>query len=224
MSDTKDAKKRSYISSTSDLESSIDTSNTSTPIAPKPTTEEKKEKKLSKSQRQKKAKLEQKETELVLEMSAKSMENQLKEINDKLSNMLTKNDKSFIKEMIKATMEEIKDSLLAPVVKRIEVLEGELHDKDIENGKLRKELTDLTDKINNKEDQITEIKSSIKTEANKRAEKINDHEQYSRVNNIRITALPGDEKYENAHQTTQILVTYTLTIYNLKGQYLGYIF
>ena len=192
MSDTKDAKKRSYISSTSDLESSIDTSNTSTPIAPKPTTEEKKEKKLSKSQRQKKAKLEQKETELVLEMSAKSMENQLKEINDKLSNMLTKNDKSFIKEMIKATMEEIKDSLLAPVVKRIEVLEGELHDKDIENGKLRKELTDLTDKINNKEDQITEIKSSIKTEANKRAEKINDHEQYSRVNNIRITALPGD--------------------------------
>ena len=83
------------------------------------------------------------------------------------------------------------------------MLEGELHDKDIENGKLRKELTDLTYKINNKEDQITEIKSSIKTEANKRAEKINDHEQYSRVNNIRITALPGDEKYENAYQTTQ---------------------
>ena len=171
-----DTKKRSYISSTSDLETSLDTSNTSSPQAnPEGKKEGKKEKKLSKTQKLKKAKLEQKETELALEMGSKNRDSQLQQINDKLSNMLTKTDTTFIKKMIKDTMMEIKDSLLAPVIKRVEILEGELHEKEIENQKLKKVLNDLSDKINKKEDQITEIKNEIKTETNTRAEKQHTH-------------------------------------------------
>ena len=199
MTDTK-TPKRGYISSTSELESSIDNSNTSTPQT---NPEGKKEKKLTKSQKAKKAKTEQKETELKLDMSSISMDSELKQINEKLSNMLTKSDKTFIKNMIKDTILEIKDSLLAPVIKRVEILESELHDKEIENEKLKKDLNALTDTLDKKQEQITEIKKSIKTESTTRAEQINNHEQYSRVNNIRITALPGDNRNESSYETTQ---------------------
>ena len=190
-----DSEKRKYVSSVSDIDSSIDSSNCSTPNV------KTEEKKLSKSQRRKKVKTDKIEAELSLNMSPKSIDTQLEEINEKLSHVLTKQDNTYIKTMIKETFLELKESFLAPVIKQVEVLESSIHEKAIENDNLKKEVTILKTKIDEKDTKLTELKQQINTETQKRAKVINDHEQYSRVNNVRIHGLPGDIPNETSGQT-----------------------
>ena len=51
------------------------------------------------------------------------IEKRLDEISAKLSHMLTKNDTSFIKTIIKDTLEEMKEKFLGSVLKKLEVME-----------------------------------------------------------------------------------------------------
>ena len=69
------------------------------------------------------------------------VEQQLAQINEKLSNMLTRNDTGFLKQIIKDTICKRKDELLKPLIYRIKILESDVMDqaKEIEN--LKKELT-----------------------------------------------------------------------------------
>ncbi|XP_052791850.1 uncharacterized protein LOC128225998 [Mya arenaria] len=90
------------------------------------------------------------------------IENKLDDINQKLNNMLTKNDRSFIQNIIMDTLDEIKDTLLKSVVHRVEILESELHETIV-----------------------------------------NDLEQYSRRNNIRITGDIKDSSGQTSHETAQ---------------------
>ena len=70
-----DSKKRLYLSSSSDIDTSLDLSKCSTPQA-------KSEESLTKAQRKKKAKIEKREKELSLNMSASNLDLQLTEINE----------------------------------------------------------------------------------------------------------------------------------------------
>ena len=127
-------------------------------------------------------------------MGPKNIDSELKAINEKLSHVLTKNDSTFIKEMIKETILELKESILAPVIKQVEVLESTLFNTNDENDKLKKEIQTLKKEIEDKD-------KTLNTEKQKTASVINNHEQYSRVNNVRINGLPGDMKDETSNQT-----------------------
>ena len=194
-SKTDNSKKRGHISSTSDIDTSLNNSDCTTP------NNKTKEQKLSKTQIKKKAKTEKKEKELSLNMSS-STDKQLKAINEKLEK-LTENDNSFIKKIIKETILELTESILAPVIKQIEILEGTMHDQALANDKLQKEVVTLKETIDEKDTKIDELQNNIKQETIKRSELINKHEQYSRVNNIRIIGLAGDLESETSHQTAE---------------------
>ena len=189
------SKKRGYISSTSDIDTSLNNSECSTPQNKNKT----EDKNLTKTQRKKKLKLEEKEKELNLNMSS-STDKQLKEITEQLRK-LTENDNSFIKKIIRETILELTESIIAPAIKQIEVLEGTMHDTVLANDKLKTEIVTLKETLDKKQTKINELQNNIKNETVKRSELINKHEQYSRVNNIRIIGLAEDIESETSHQT-----------------------
>ena len=135
-----------------------------------------------------------------------TMEISLAKINDKLSKVLTKDDHSFLKNIIKETILELKENFLESVTNRIEKLEGEIHEIAIENKKLKSEITTLKESQNNSIEEIetdkTIFKTEIETKNLKMEETIHDHEQYSRRNNIRIHNMPDDSRNETSLQTT----------------------
>ena len=58
-----------------------------------------------------------------------TMSMKIDQINDKLNNILMKDDKTFIKKIIVESLEEIKKKILSTVIKRMEIVESELHEK-----------------------------------------------------------------------------------------------
>ena len=136
------------------------------------------------------------------------IEKNLADINKKLNSVLTKDDHSFIKSIIKETVLEMKDTILATVIKRIEIVEGSLHEKSIENEELKKEVTNLTETIKEKENEKlkSELKNEIKNEKLRVDKKMNEQEQYSRRNNVRFTQIPGDRRDEQSSETTHKVV------------------
>ena len=115
----------------------------------------------------------------------KALEDSLEEINNKLNNVLKKTDTQFIKRIIQDTVNELKDSLLASVVKRIEIVEGELHDKQLENDSLKEKLGKMNKKLEEKGEENKKIKADQVNEKLRLNKIINNHEQYSRKNNLR---------------------------------------
>ena len=127
---------------------------------------------LTKKQKKKMAKLEKKDNEMKLKLSDimsdeetetevdeaedddksnksendSNIDDHLRKINDKLNNVLTKDDTSFIRTIIKYTVNELKETLLASVIHKIEKVEGELHTMALENDTLKKEVKYLTKK------------------------------------------------------------------------------
>ena len=89
---------------------------------------------------------------------------------------------------------------------RIDILEGKLFEKEQENHKLKKEINDLN---NNLEDQRAENEKLVKQihKVNKtNYKKINDLEQYGRINNLRITGVPEDKDIEETAEMTSRIV------------------
>ena len=135
-----------------------------------------------------------------------TIEANLAKINDKLDKVLTKDDQSFLKTIIKETILDLKSDFLASVINRIDKLEGDLHDIALENTQLKTELQTLKNaQIKQNEDIETEqitFKNDIETKNLKLEETLHDHEQYSRRNNIKIHNMPGDHKNETSLETT----------------------
>ena len=146
------------------------------------------------------------ELEKETQIANKALENTLEEINNKLNNVLTKSDTQFIKSIIKETVSELKESLLSSVVKRIEIVEGELHEKQVENDTLKEELEKLHKKLEEKDQENKEIKDEREKEKLRVNKIFNDHDQYSRKNNLRITSVANDEKDENSLESTEKVV------------------
>ena len=135
------------------------------------------------------------------------LKRQLTEINSKLSNVITRDD-GFLRGLIKEIFQQMKDEFLNSVNKRIDILEGKLFEKDQENDQLKKNISDLKEEIENKQTEINErkaenvkLKEEIESNNITMESKMNDIEQYSRKNNIRISGLP-ETGTETAEVTT----------------------
>ena len=182
-------------STISDLELSLNTTLDQSVIDETKTDTASKEKG-KKNKPNKKAKTEQSEPNM-----SSSMEKKIEEINKKLSCMLTKNDKDFIKNILIDTLEGMKDKIIGHVLHRVEIIEGELMEKENEHIVLKKEIQEC--KITNKElnEQNNKLKIELEKESEIRKEQNNSLEQYGRRNNIRVSGLDFDNRHENAHDT-----------------------
>lgn len=139
-----------------------------------------------------------------------NIEKKLDKIDEKLSNVLTKEDRSFIKAIIKDTVEEMKEQLLASVVKRVDILESDLHSKSDSTSKLSSEIKAnkmaVEKKLEQTEQQIHNENNALKQENEKLWEISNDQEQYSRRNNLRVVGIQDDkDKQSSTETTTQFL-------------------
>ena len=130
------------------------------------------------------------------------------DINKKLSNVITKDD-GFLRGLFRYIFQEMKDELLNSVYKRLEILEGRLFERDEENDRLQKSVENMTKTIDSQKELIEQQKAEnkkLKDEigaANIEMEaKLNDLEQYSRKNNIRISGLT-ETGSETAEATTE---------------------
>lgn len=129
---------------------------------------------------------------------------QLKLINQKLSNVLTKDDVN-LKKMIKEIVKEMKDELIASVSHKIDVLESRLFAKEEETDKLNTKIETLNKTIDEQNEKYNKLKSSAETSTNKVVKKINELEQYGRRNNIRINGIP-EVGTEDADTTTHTVI------------------
>jgi len=134
------------------------------------------------------------------------IEQQLSQINEKLSNMLTKKDTGFLKQIIKDTICELKDELLKPLVHRIEILESDVMDqaKEIENFK--KELTKKDTTIEHLTEENKHLEDRVRSDEDYVDKVTNDLEQYGRRNNIRISGIDGDANRQTSETTTTLVI------------------
>lgn len=129
-----------------------------------------------------------------------SIQKQLKQINEKLTNVITKNDGS-VRDIIKEVIEQMKDELFKSVSKQIEVLESRLFDKEIENDNLKKQLEHMDIQLKNNITENEQLRDELNITKQKAERDSNIHEQYSRRNNIRINGIQQTDDKETAEQT-----------------------
>lgn len=93
--------------------------------------------------------------------------------------------------MIKETFDEVKDKFLSSVVKRLEIIECNIFDQT-------KEIESLHCQIHSKDKELQDLKTKLNDSEKRTAEILNEHEQYSRRNNLRITGLQEDEEFQSS--------------------------
>lgn len=86
-------------------------------------------------------------------------------------------------------IQQLKEELLASVVKRLEILESDLFDKNKETQDLKAKVGTLTKTIHEQECESDNIKRELRKSEAKTDEYLNEFEQYSRINNVRISRL-----------------------------------
>jgi exosome complex exonuclease DIS3/RRP44 len=139
------------------------------------------------------------------DQSQTSIEKRLKEISSKLSNVLTKDDSALIKNIIRETLDELKEKLLSSVIKRIEIIEGNMFDQ-------AKEVESLKQQLETKNNEIESLKQKEHSSEQAHKASLNDLEQYGRRNNVRITGLPNDID----GQTSQAVAEQSVDLLNKK--------
>lgn len=138
--------------------------------------------------------------------SKKSIEQRLEEICEKMANILTKDDRSFIREIMCDTLEEMKDKLFASVVKRLDVVEGDMHDLAVRMDGAGKEVERCVAEQKVLREENKRLRVEMDRQRNMNNERLNDLEQYQRRNNLRISGLP-DKDGETAEDTLKSVVT-----------------
>lgn len=193
----------STVTSVSDFDSTLNTSeNDATSTLEQPKTNDSRIGK-QKAKKTKKAKTmsENSSTE-----NSSSIETKLEEINNKLAEVLTKKDRSFIRDMIKDTVDEIKEQILGTVNRRLDALENDVHVNAVDNERLRSEIKKQA-KINDSlQSENINLKNELKRNKSNFDENLNNLEQYGRRNNIRITGINDDVEKQQSDATTYIIV------------------
>lgn len=187
-----DKRKRGSGTSTSEMDSSMDINTGADNVKNKV------------KQKKKKGRINQEEMSDIDETSVIDIRRELKEISKKLSNVITKND-GTLKDMITEVINQVKIEILKTVENKIEVLESNLFDKQIENDKLREDIGKLQktmeSQMDKKNQEIKDITSSLEYQAGQ----LNDLEQYGRRSMVRITGIP-EEGVETAEETTRCII------------------
>ena len=159
------------------------------------------------------------------EMDSSEISRQLTEINKKLANVMTKDDGS-LRNLIKEVFQQMKDEFLDSAYKRIEILEGRLFERDEESDKMKKKVNDLDKTVNDLKKTADGLKKQVtdkQVELNEQKEenkkltekletltvnseaKMNDLEQYTRKNSVRISGI-SETGNETAEQSIEIVV------------------
>ena len=133
------------------------------------------------------------------------LEKRLDEISAKLSHMLTKNDTSFIKTIIKDTLEEIKEKFLGSVLKKLEVMEGSVFES-------KNEIDALKRTIKEQRSEIDALKKAQQDAESIHNSSQNDLEQYGRRNSVRISGLANDSD----QQTSMVVADETISLLSKK--------
>ena len=127
-----------------------------------------------------------------------TIEKRLDEISSKLSRVLTKDDSTFIKDMIKETVEQLKEKLLGNVLHRIEIIESDLFEQKREITLLKNENVAKTKIIEELKQQNALLEQKKTSDAVNFDEFANNTEQYSRRNNLRIAGVPEDQDHQSS--------------------------
>lgn len=129
---------------------------------------------------------------------------QITEINKKLANVVTKDDGS-LREIIKDVFSQMKEEFLKSISYRIDILEGKIFDKESENDKLRGEIDRLKTQLKEQQEENDSMRSTVERSEDRINERMNDLEQYSRINNIRIDGV-DENNGEKATETEEKVV------------------
>lgn len=144
------------------------------------------------------------------------------DIGSRLDSIVTKLDsivtKEEIVEIVKHTfqtemeslVERIKDQVYKSVTHRIDVIEGEVHKTNQELDECKTTIKKLEHELHTKDDTIDQMMRTMESNKGKCANKGNEMEQYSRINNIKIINLPEEttERLETSEQTTEKVVNF----------------
>ncbi|KAH3748759.1 hypothetical protein DPMN_183210 [Dreissena polymorpha] len=136
-----------------------------------------------------------------------TIEKRLDDISSKLSHVLTKEDSSVIKDIIKETVEQLKDQLLGNVIRRIEILESYAFEQKREIELLKNENASKSKIIEGLKIQNAALEQNKDRESMQNDEFANATEQYSRRNNLRITGVPEDQDRQSSESVTNKSVT-----------------
>ncbi|KAH3863509.1 myosin-6-like [Dreissena polymorpha] len=129
---------------------------------------------------------------------------ELKSINEKLKNVITKDSKE-LKDLVKEIVIQLKEELFSTFIQRLDKMEGELFDNDIENNKKTKQIDDLRGELQEQKEENERLKKALKNNEYANQLHINELEQYSRRNNIRIEGIEDSER-ENYIETTEKVI------------------
>jgi regulator of replication initiation timing len=140
------------------------------------------------------------------------VERKLDEISRKLSDVLTKSDSSFIRDIIKNMLTDMKDQILSSITRRVEVLESQIFDKNSETDKLKKQLESKQSEIEKLKEENQDLRNKFDREILSSKMIANEQEQYSRKNNVRVQGVPEDEAKESSENCTKK----TLQLLNAK--------
>lgn len=143
------------------------------------------------------------------ESNMDAVQKDLKDIKAILSKVLTKDD-PHLENLMTTTLNNMKEQFLASVSHRIDVLEHKLFEKESENSGLRETLKSLERKIEEKEDENSQLKREIENVEREMHATLNDQEQYSRRNNIRIdgiVAVEGEHAETTATKAVEMINT-----------------
>lgn len=195
-------RKRETLSSASSI---LDTSATSA-SSPCDTNLQKKKKKKKKQEKAEKESIENMASDKGKQSELSKISKQMSELNSKMSTMISKEDGS-LRSIIKEIFNEMKEEFLKSVSHRIDMLEGKLFEKETQNEDLKKEVNMLEKKIAAQKLENENLRDEITKRENKTNEKINHLEQYSRINNIRISGLEEEES-ENRTKTEDKVVSF----------------
>ncbi|KAH3689771.1 hypothetical protein DPMN_191464 [Dreissena polymorpha] len=94
--------------------------------------------------------------------------------------------------------------MLSLVILRIEKVESEVFDKEMENNRLSQTISDMKCKLNVQKDGNERLRKELKQQESNCEMKINELEQYSRQSNIKIDVIPDHDK-ESSNETTEIV-------------------
>ncbi|KAH3812801.1 hypothetical protein DPMN_141240 [Dreissena polymorpha] len=136
------------------------------------------------------------------------VESAMKKMDSRLEGTIKKGD-GTIRETIKDLLLEMKEELLKSMVNRIEVLEGKLFERDMENDKLRTREETLEKSITDIKQESDLIVRKALREEEMRKQGENDAEQYSRRNNIKIKGIPDPDPNEPATETATQVINYS---------------